>query len=89
VLGHIDATAAPVRRADAVPHAAGEAKRRGGDAVIVLKEGAEYAGTWTDGTARTSGTVTGNRFDAQTDYRSSATPMFRGKASVLVIKFKP
>jgi hypothetical protein len=89
VLGHIDATTAPVRRHDVVPYAASQAKERGGDAIIVMQEGTEYAGTWMNGNARTSGTVSGNRFDGNTSYQSTATPMFKGKASVLVIKFKP
>ena len=52
VLGYLDATTAPIRRSGVVSYAASRAKALGGDAIIVLREGSEYAGTFNFGSAK-------------------------------------
>ena len=96
VLGYLDARTAPVRRRGVVRYAAARAKQLGGDAIIVLHEGSEYVGTYNSGSAYTSGSVSGyssgNSFygtgNATTSYSGTSTPMFAGRASVIIIKFK-
>jgi hypothetical protein len=96
VLGYLDATTAPVRRAGVVKYAAAKAKELGGDAIIVMSEGSEYRGAFNSGSSRTnaqvSGYTMGNQFQgygtATTNYSGSSVPMFAGKAGVIVIKFK-
>lgn len=46
VLGYLDVTTAPIRRRGVVRYAASRAKELGGDAIVVLHEGAEYRGTY-------------------------------------------
>lgn len=100
VLGYLDATTAPVRRRGVVEFAARRAKEIGGDAIIVQNSGAQYAGTYSSGGAVTSGNYTGTyvvggRYGsvsssgfATTNAWGSSVPLFAGKASVLIIKFK-
>src|SRR5216684_1155926 len=54
ILGYLDATAAPIRKRGVVRYASSRAKDLGGDAIIVLQEGAEYRGTYSSGEANTS-----------------------------------
>ena len=56
VIGYIDATTAPIRRGGVVAFAARRAKEQGADAIIVLKEGSEYGGSF----AFASGSTTSN-----------------------------
>ena len=96
VLGYLDATTAPIRRRGVVEFAARRAKEIGGDAIIVQSSGSQYAGTLHSGGAFTSGNYTGtygygNIYGsgyATTNAWGSSVPLFRGKASVLIIKFK-
>jgi hypothetical protein len=108
VLGYLDATTAPIRRKGVVAFAARRAKEVGGDAIVVLQEDSEYVGTYSSGSAYTTGAVTGSyagrttygpgyasttgniygRGYATTSASSFSVPMFAGKASVLIIKFK-
>ena len=44
-LGYIDATTAPIRRRGAVSFAARQAKELGADAIVVMQQGQEYAGS--------------------------------------------
>lgn len=113
VIGYLDATTAPIRRAGAVSFAARAAKEEGADAIIVLDAGSEYAGTISTGTAYAESVSSGNVQGTTTlnpgggSYRQAqfnglyqgtthtttygnvvSAPMFRGKASVLAIKFK-
>jgi hypothetical protein len=53
VIGYLDATTAPVRRRGVVAFAARRAKELGADAIVVLSQGTEYAGTVTTGNAFT------------------------------------
>lgn len=59
VIGFIDATTAPIRRSGVVSFAARRAKENGADAIIVLEEGSEYAGSYAFGSATTNSTYTG------------------------------
>lgn len=96
ILGYLDATTAPIRRRGVVRYAASCAKKLGGDAIIVLEEGTEYAGTYNSGSAYTSANVSGYNYgntfygsgNATTTYSGNSIPMFKGRASVIVIKFK-
>ena len=100
VLGYLSATTAPVRRREVVEFAARRAKEIGGDAIIVLSSGAQYAGTINQGGAFTSGNYSGTYVGgsgygniygssyAATNAWGSSVPLFLGKASVLIIKFK-
>jgi hypothetical protein len=45
VIAYLDATTAPIRRRGVVAFGARRAKEFGADAIIVLQQGAEYAGT--------------------------------------------
>lgn len=95
VLGYLDATTAPIRRRGVVEFSARRAKEIGGDAIIVMSSGTQYAGTYSTGSAFTSGNYTGtygygNIYGsgyATTNAWGTSVPLFRGKASVLIIKF--
>jgi hypothetical protein len=96
VLGYLDATTAPIRQRGVVEFAARRAKEIGGDAIIVQSSGRQYAGTYSSGGAFTSGNYAGtygygNIYGsgyATTNARGTSVPLFLGKASVLIIKFK-
>jgi hypothetical protein len=96
VLGYLEATTAPVRRRDTINFSARRAKEMGGDAIIVLSEGSQYVGTYSSGSATGYGTYTGQQigntvYGSGTTYASGSSmsfPMFGGRASVIVIKFR-
>ena len=96
VLGYLDATTAPVRRAGVVKYAAARAKALGGDAIIVLHEGSEYVGTLNSGHSRTNSQISGYSFGNQfqgygtatTSYIGTSVPLQTGRAGVIVVKFK-
>ena len=96
ILGYLDATTAPVRRAGAVKYAAAKAKEFGGDAIIVVEQGSEYRGSFQSGSAKTDGTYTANRMgntvygdiDTKTSYSGSSIPLYAGKSTVIVIRYK-
>jgi hypothetical protein len=96
VIGYLEATTAPIRRRGVVSFSARRAKEMGGDAIIVLTKGTEYAGTYSSSSGSTYGTYTGQRvgntvYGSGTAYSSGGAmsfPLFRGKASVIVIKFR-
>jgi hypothetical protein len=104
VLGYLDATTAPVRRRGVVEFSARRAKEIGGDAIIVQSSGSEYAGTFSSANAYTSSNYSGNvnatavggnvfgtvsgRGYSTTNAFGTSVPLFGGKASVLIIKFK-
>jgi len=89
---------------EAMEAAANEAKKRGGDAIILQGSSREYAGTVSSGGATATGNYRGNVYAAPlgngvvgnvsgtsqstTSSWGGSVPVFRGKASVLVIKFK-
>ena len=75
-LGYLGATTAPVRRRGVVEFGARRAKEIGGDAILVQSSGSDYAGT-----------VSGIGYSTTNAFGTSV-PLFRGKASVLIIKFK-
>jgi hypothetical protein len=96
VVGYLDASTAPVRRRGVVSFAARRAQEMGADAIIVLNEGSQYVGTISSGTASGYGNYTGQQI-GNTFYGSGhsfasgsgmSTPLFGGKASVIVIKFR-
>jgi hypothetical protein len=72
--------------------AANEAKARGGDAIILQGSSREYAGTISTGGATATGNYWGNVYagtaNATATSWGASVPVFQGKASVLVIKFK-
>lgn len=74
VFGYIDATTAPARRRGVVAFAARRAKELGGDAIVVLQEGAEHVGTYATGSAYTSGYASGS-------YSGRTTPLGVGAYS--------
>jgi hypothetical protein len=96
VIGYLDATTAPIRRSGVVAFGARRAKELGADAIIVLHQGAEYAGTV--GTANSftsanvSGSFIGNTYTgtgyATTTGNSVSVPLFFGKASIIMIKWR-
>jgi hypothetical protein len=96
ILGYLDATTAPVRRAGVVKYAAAKAKELGGDAIIVVEQGSEYRGSFQSGSAYTDGTYTANRMgntvygdiNTKTSYSGSSIPMYAGKSTVIVIRYK-
>lgn len=72
VLGYVDAMTAPVRRRGVVAFAARRAKELGGDAIVVMQEGSEHVGTYSTGSAYTSGNVTGSYY-GRTNYLGAGT----------------
>jgi hypothetical protein len=88
VLGYLDATTAPIRRRGAVSFAARRAKEFGADAIIVMEQGQEYAGSISNGSAFTSGNLYNNGFTASTIGTGFSAPLFFGKAQVLAVKWK-
>ena len=88
VLGYLDATTAPIRRQGVVAFAARRAKELGADAIIVMQQGQEYAGSISSGSAYTSGTLYNTGFIATTTGTGFSAPLFLGKAQVLAIKWK-
>jgi hypothetical protein len=59
IIGFIDATTAPIRRSGVVAFAARRAKEKGADAIIVLQEGSEYAGSFAFASGSTTSNYTG------------------------------
>ena len=88
VLGYLDATTAPIRRRGVVAFAARRAKELGADAIIVMQQGQEYAGSISSGSAYTSGFLYNRGFTATTTGTGFSAPLFLGKAEVLAIKWK-
>ena len=96
IIGYLDATTAPVRRAGVVKYAAAKVKELGGDAIIVVNQGSEYRGSFHSGTSNTKGTYTANqlgdtyygKINTNTAYNGTSIPMYAGKSTVIVIKYK-
>lgn len=92
VIGSLDATTAPARRSGVVAFATRRAKELGGDAIIVRSESSEYAGTYNTGSAQTYGTINPNpmfpSFSGTTTTSGVSVALMKGKADVLVIKWK-
>ena len=96
IVGYLDATTAPVRRRGVVSFAARRAKEMGGDAIIIASKGLEYAGNYTTSSASTQAVYTGQRIgntyygrgNAFTSEGSASAALYRGTASVIVIKFR-
>jgi hypothetical protein len=88
VIGYLDATTAPIRRRGVVAFAAQRAKELGADAIIVLQEGEEYAGSISTGNAFTTGNFYPGGFNATTTATGVSGPLFRGRAQVLAIKWR-
>jgi hypothetical protein len=76
VIGYLDATTAPIRRRGVVSFAARRAKELGADAIIVMQQGQEYAGTIGNSSAFTSGNVYNNGFAATATGTSFSAPLF-------------
>jgi len=88
VLGYLDATTAPIRRRGAVAFATRRAKELGADAIVVMQQGQEYAGSISTGSTFTSGTFFNHGFTATATGTGFSGPLFFGKAEVLAIKWK-
>ena len=99
VLGYVEAATSAGTgdyRTDAINASARRAKALGGDAIIVQSNGSDYAGTYSTGGAVTSGNFSGNVTGTTVSGAGFATtsswgigaPLSRGRATVLVIKFK-
>lgn len=88
VIAYLEAITAPIRRRGVVAFAARRAKELGADAIIVMQQGQEYAGTISNGSAFTSGNVYNNGSTATTTGTAVAVPLFFGKAQVLAIRWK-
>jgi hypothetical protein len=82
-------TQAP-KRTTAADHrfAARRAKELGADAIIVLAQGSEYAGTVNTGNAFTSGNFYPGGFNATTTGTNVSVPLMLGKAQVIAIKWR-
>jgi hypothetical protein len=87
-IGYLDATTAPIRQRGVVGFAARRAKELGADAIIVLAEGSEYAGTLTTGNAFTNGNFYAGGFNATTTGTRVSVPLMLGKAQVIAIKWR-
>jgi hypothetical protein len=79
VLGYLDATTAPIRNwvGGPVAFAAQRAKELRADAIIVIQQGQQYAGTDIHG-----------KVDAYGHFHGSSDAVFLGKAQVFAIKWK-
>jgi hypothetical protein len=88
VIGYLDATTAPIRRRGVVAFSARRAKELGADAIVVLEEGQEYAGSISTGNAYTAGNFYPGGFNATTTGTGFSGPLFLGKAKVLAIKWR-
>jgi hypothetical protein len=88
VIGYLDATTAPIRRRGVIGFAARRAKELGADAIVVLSQGSEYAGTVSTGNAFTSGNFYPGGFNATTTGSRVSVPLMLGKAQVLAIKWR-
>jgi hypothetical protein len=88
VIGYLDATTAPIRRRGVVAFAAQKAKELGADAIIVLQQGQEYAGSISTGSAYTFGNFYPGGFNASTTGTAVSGPLFRGRAQVIAIKWR-
>jgi hypothetical protein len=88
VIGYLDVTTAPIRRWEVVDFAALRARDLGADAIIVLEQGAEYAGALSTGNAFTMGNFYPSGFNAATFGSSVSVPAFRGRAQVIAIKWR-
>jgi hypothetical protein len=88
VLGYLDATTAPIRKRGAVAFASRRAKELGADAIVVMQQGQEYAGSISTGSTFTSGSFFNHGFTATTTGTGFSGPLFFGKAEVLAIKWK-
>jgi hypothetical protein len=86
VLGYLNAETAPARsrRRMVISFMARRAKEVGGNGLIVLGTGSEYAGSVSTGSM--SGTVYGSGFTG-TSFGTSV-PMFGGKGTAVVIKLR-
>jgi hypothetical protein len=83
VIGFIDATTAPIRRQGVVAFAARRAKENGADAVIVLDEGSEYAGSFATASGSSTTNYTGSysgtsTFSGSTQYLGGGTTSLYG-----------
>jgi hypothetical protein len=88
VIGYLDATTAPIRRRGAVAFSARRAQELGADAIIVLGEGQEYAGSISTGNAFTTGNFYPGGFNATTTATGFSGPLFFGRANVIAIKWR-
>jgi hypothetical protein len=59
-----------------------------GEAIESVRQGQEYAGTISSGSAYTSGVLYNRGFTATTTGTGFSAPLFLGKAEVLAIKWK-
>ncbi len=88
MIGYLDATTAPIRRRGVVAFAAQRAKELGADAIIVLGQGQEYAGSISTGSTFTTGNFYPGGFNATSTGTGFSGPLFRGRAQVLAIKWR-
>jgi len=88
VIGYLDATTAPIRRRGVARFAAQRAKELGADAIIVVGQGQEYAGSISTGSVYTTGNFYPGGFNATTTGTGFSGPLFRGRAQVLAIKWR-
>jgi len=86
VLGYLNATTgiSPLLTRGGIKYAASRAKQIGGDAIIVLGEGAQYLGTVSGG----SGYTSYGGGSATSSYGGASVPLYQDRASVIIIKFK-
>jgi hypothetical protein len=88
VIGYLDATTAPIRRRGVIGFAARRAKELGADAIVVLSQGSEYAGTVSTGNAFTSGNFYPGGVQRYDNRHQSLSAVNAGKAQVLAIKWR-
>jgi hypothetical protein len=63
------------------------AQEIGADALIVVNQGEEYVGSTTTRSAFTTGNFYGAGFNATTTGTTLSKPLFRGRASIILIKW--
>jgi hypothetical protein len=88
ILGYLDARTAPIRRRGVLAFAARRAKKLGADAIIVMQQGQELAGTFSNDSAITSRNVYKHRFTVTTTGTGYSAPLVLGKAQALAIKWR-
>jgi hypothetical protein len=81
VLGYLSATTAPIRAAGTVEFMARRAREMGGNGLILISKGSQYAGTYTSGSA--SAVAYGN--SAYASGSSISTPVYWGTGTAVVI----
>jgi hypothetical protein len=100
VLGYMNVTTSSMHQRGLIALATGgpealalksapkRAQEIGADALIVMNQGEVYAGATSISSAFTTGNFYGAGFNATTTGTTLSKPLFRGRASIILIKWK-